>query len=110
MTYKNRLPYNDQNCFAECGSWVRLYAEKKNGVILGAELIAPYGEHLAHLINWSIGNKLHATDVLSMPFYHPVLEEGLRKAFREAAKNSESIKPKHEMLRCGDAIVGVGAS
>jgi pyruvate/2-oxoglutarate dehydrogenase complex dihydrolipoamide dehydrogenase (E3) component len=29
---------------------VRLYAGKKDGVILGAELLAPDGEHLAHLI------------------------------------------------------------
>jgi dihydrolipoamide dehydrogenase len=84
----------------------RLYAGKHDGYILGAELIAPHGEHLAHLINWSIGSQLHAADVLSMPLYHPVLEEGLRKAFRDAARESAAIKPQHEMLRCEDAIVG----
>jgi dihydrolipoamide dehydrogenase len=84
---------------------VRLYAGREDGLILGAELIAPHGEHLAHLISWAIGSKLHAADVLSMPFYHPVIEEGLRGAFREAVKKSDAKKPQFEMLRCEDAIV-----
>jgi dihydrolipoamide dehydrogenase len=83
----------------------RLYAAKQDGSILGAELIAPHAEHLAHLINWAIGSQLHAAEVLSMPFYHPVLEEGLRKAFRDAARDSDTAKPQHEMLRCEDSIV-----
>jgi len=30
---------------------------------------------------------MRAADILSMPFYHPVLEEGLRSAFSQATKN-----------------------
>jgi dihydrolipoamide dehydrogenase len=85
---------------------VRLYAGKEDGLILGAELTAPGGEHLAHLIAWAAGSQLNAVEVLSMPFYHPVLEEGLRGAFREAAKNSDAAKPQSEILRCHDAPVG----
>jgi dihydrolipoamide dehydrogenase len=85
---------------------VRLYAAKKDDRLLGAELVAPEGEHLAHLIAWATACGMTASDVLSMPFYHPVLEEGLRKAFREAAKASDSAKLRFEMLRCQDAVVG----
>jgi hypothetical protein len=48
---------------------------------------------------------MKAADILSMPFYHPTLEEGLRAAFRQAAKKSAAPKPGFEMLRCEDRIV-----
>jgi len=47
---------------------------------------APSGEHLAHLISWLISLKLTVTDALKLPFYHPVVEEGLRTALRDAAQ------------------------
>jgi dihydrolipoamide dehydrogenase len=84
---------------------VRIYVRKEDGLLLGAELLAPEGEHLAHLINWMIGCKLSAKDVLSMPFYHPTLEEGLRGAFRKALKQSSAEKPEFEMLRCEEGVL-----
>jgi dihydrolipoamide dehydrogenase len=85
---------------------VRIYARKTDSRLLGAELIAPHGEHLAHLIAWSIGCGMRAADVLSMPFYHPALEEGLRSAFSQATKKSTLPKPSFEILRCQDSITG----
>ncbi len=85
---------------------VRLYARKTDSLLLGAELIAPHGEHLAHLLAWAIGFGMRAADILSMPFYHPVLEEGLRSAFRQAADKSIMPKPQFEMLRCQDSVTG----
>jgi dihydrolipoamide dehydrogenase len=85
---------------------VRIYAGKTDSRILGAELIAPHGEHLAHQIAWAIGHGTWAVDILSMPFYHPVLEEGLRSAFSQAAKKSTLPKPSFELLRCQDSITG----
>jgi len=85
---------------------VRIYARKTDSLLLGAELIAPHGEHLAHLLAWAIAYGMRAADILSMPFYHPVLEEGLRSAFRQAAKKSALPKPQFEMLRCHDSITG----
>jgi dihydrolipoamide dehydrogenase len=85
---------------------VRLYARKTDSLLLGAELIAPHGEHLAHLLAWAIGFGMRATDILSMPFYHPVLEEGLRSAFRKAAHKSMMPKPQFEMLRCQASVTG----
>lgn len=60
-----------------------LYADSHNGLLLGAEMCAPAGEHMAHLIALAIEQRLTAHELLRLPFYHPVLEEGLRTALRE---------------------------
>lgn len=64
---------------------LRVYAERSSGVLLGAELCAPGGEHLAHLLALAIDRGLTADQVLRMPYYHPTLEEGLRGALRDVA-------------------------
>jgi dihydrolipoamide dehydrogenase len=64
---------------------IRVYATRKDKQLLGAELFAPGGEHLAHLIAWAITQRLTANELLNMPFYHPVLEEGLRTAITDVA-------------------------
>jgi len=64
---------------------IRLYARRKDARLLGAELCAPAAEHMAHLLALAIGQGLTAHDLLGMPFYHPVLEEGLRSALRDLA-------------------------
>jgi dihydrolipoamide dehydrogenase len=63
-----------------------VYAEPRTGKLLGAEMIAPAGEHLAHLLAWAIQRGLTVFDCLAMPFYHPVVEEGLRTALRDLAQ------------------------
>jgi dihydrolipoamide dehydrogenase len=59
---------------------LRLYGDKKTGRLLGAEMIAPKGENLAHILCWCIEQGLTAGDLLRMPFYHPVIEEALQAA------------------------------
>lgn len=59
-----------------------LYAAAPDGVLIGADMVAPAGEHLGHLLAWAIEQKLTATRVLEMPFYHPTIEEGLKQALR----------------------------
>ncbi len=39
-------------------------------------------EHLDDLLCWYIEQGLGVGDLLRMPFYHPVFEEGLRSALR----------------------------
>lgn len=63
-----------------------VYADKRSGRIVGAELCAPSGEHLAHLIALAIDRDMTVHDFLRFPFYHPVIEEGLRSALRKIAK------------------------
>lgn len=65
---------------------VRLYATRDDCILRGAELFAPDAEHLAHLLAWSIQQKLTVQRLLRMPYYHPVLEEGLRFGLRRLAR------------------------
>jgi dihydrolipoamide dehydrogenase len=64
----------------------RIYASRTDGRIVGAELCAPRGEHFAHLLALAISQRLTVQEVLRMPFYHPVFEEGLRTALRDLSK------------------------
>jgi hypothetical protein len=47
-------------------------------------MLAPGGEHLAHLLAWALQNRMTIEQMLEMPYYHPVLEEALRTALRDA--------------------------
>lgn len=85
---------------------IKVYADRKTGKLLGAEMAAPGGEHMAHLLAWIINLGLNVHDVLSLPFYHPVLEEGLRKAFRDVAAQVEAEPPLMEVFRCQDPPAG----
>ena len=60
--------------------------DQATGRLLGAEMCAPQGEHMAHLLALAIQQKLTVHDLLGMPFYHPTLEEGLRTALRDTAR------------------------
>ena len=62
---------------------LNVYAEKATGRFLGAEMLAPGGEHLAHLLAWALQNRMTVEQILEMPYYHPVLEEGLRTALHD---------------------------
>lgn len=63
---------------------IKLYADKQTGLLLGACMVAPRAEHLAHLLAWAIEQKMSLQDMLRMPFYHPVFEEALQGAIRKA--------------------------
>ncbi len=54
-----------------------LYVQKSDGKLLGAQIAAPGGEHLAHHLAWAMEQELTVYDMLQLPFYHPTLEEGL---------------------------------
>lgn len=69
---------------------LKVYAEKKTGEVLGAEMLGPSAEHLAHILAWSIQSSLSVEDLLQRPFYHPTIEEGLRTALKNCFKN---LKP-----------------
>lgn len=77
-----------------------LYADTDTAAVLGAELIAPGGEHLAHQIAQAVENKMTVFDMLQMPFYHPTVEEGLRSALRNAAKQLSAEVKRAELNLC----------
>jgi dihydrolipoamide dehydrogenase len=66
---------------------LRVYGEYGTGRFLGAEMIAPRGEHIGHLLSWAVQSRLTVEQMLEMPFYHPVVEEGVRTALRDLASN-----------------------
>ncbi|MBV0932686.1 dihydrolipoyl dehydrogenase [Marinobacterium weihaiense] len=61
---------------------MKVWAECGSGRVLGAELLGTDVEHLAHLLAWSIEQQLSVDQLLAMPYYHPVIEEGLRSLLR----------------------------
>jgi dihydrolipoyl dehydrogenase len=63
---------------------LRIYAEPGTGLFLGAEMAGPRAEHLGHLLAWAHQAQMTIGQMLEMPFYHPVVEEGLRTALRDA--------------------------
>lgn len=65
---------------------LRVYVDRQTARFLGAEMVGPRAEHLAHLMAWSVQQALTVHQMLEMPFYHPVIEEGLRTALRDAAR------------------------
>lgn len=72
---------------------LHVYADRATGRLRGAELCAPSGEHLAHLLALAVQQQLTVHDLLGMPFYHPTLEEGLRTALRDAARQLPEVRP-----------------
>lgn len=66
---------------------IRIYAAKDSGKLLGAELALPEGEHIAHLLALALHKEMDVHDLLGMPFYHPVFEEGLRSALRQIMRD-----------------------
>ena len=65
---------------------LRVYAQKGSGVFLGAEMAGPAMEHISHLLAWAVQQELTVQQMLGMPFYHPVVEEGLRTALQNVAR------------------------
>jgi len=63
---------------------LQVYADTATGLFLGAEMIGPDAEHIGHLLAWARQMNLSIDQMLEMPFYHPVVEEGLRTALRDA--------------------------
>jgi dihydrolipoamide dehydrogenase len=64
---------------------LRVYGDAATGAFLGAEMVGPDAEHIGHLLAWALQAGMTVAQMLEMPFYHPVVEEGLRTALRDLA-------------------------
>lgn len=84
---------------------LHIYAEYGTGIFLGAEMFGPAAEHIAHLLAWAIQKRLSVPEMLGMPYYHPVIEEGLRTALRDANEKL-NIGPglEESSIECGPGI------
>ena len=74
---------------------LRVYVNKADGRVLGAAMACVKGEHLAHLLAWSIQQGLTVFDMLKMPYYHPVIEEALQGALYNVLSE---LDVKHEVV------------
>ena len=81
---------------------LHVYGERASGRFLGAEMIGPAAEHLGHLLAWSAQRGDTVQAMLDSPFYHPVIEEGLRSALRDMQRALRMGPPPVERcLDCG---------
>ena len=83
---------------------LRVYGEYGSMRFLGAEMAGPRAEHLAHLLAWAHQTRMTVPAMLEMPFYHPVVEEGLRTALRDLNEKLQRGLP--EIEHCTDCTPG----
>ena len=99
------VDYGDQGrarVMGQLGGLVRIYGDRESGRLLGAEMLGPRVEHTAHLLAWVIQQGLTVDRVLELPFYHPVIEEGIRSALRDLGRRLElTPAPCARDLDCG---------
>ena len=81
---------------------LQVYAEAGTGRFLGAEMLGPAAEHIGHLLAWSVQRGDTVQQMLDSPFYHPVIEEGLRTALRQLQRALRmGPAPVERCLDCG---------
>lgn len=82
---------------------LHVYADIATGRFLGAEMVGPSAEHIGHLLAWAVQQELTVARMLEMPFYHPVVEEGLRTALRDAAAKLARAQEALRQVEAEDA-------
>ena len=76
--------------------------DRITGRSVGAEMIGPRAEHLAHLLAWSLQSRLTVSEMLERLFCHPLIEEGLRTALRILNANMQmGAMPPPGCIDCG---------
>src|SRR5690554_223654 len=81
---------------------LRVYGEHGSGLFMGAEMFGPAAEHIAHLLAWCAQKRMTVSEMLVMPFYHPVIEEGLRTALKDLNRNLQAgPEPAEGCMDCG---------
>ena len=81
---------------------LKVYAQHGTGKFLGAEMFGPAAEHIGHLLAWSAQQSMTVSEMLDMPFYHPVIEEGVRTALRDLNKNLHiGAQTPKDCMDCG---------
>lgn len=68
-------------------SLLRVCADAQSGQLLGACAVSVADERLAQLLSWVIQRQKTAQSLLTMPFYHPSVEEMLQTALQDIVRN-----------------------
>jgi dihydrolipoamide dehydrogenase len=79
---------------------VRLCARREDRVLAGADLFGPDVEHAAHWLAWAVQERCRPSNLLTLPFYHPVVEEGIRTALRDLCKQLDGNVDDDEPREC----------
>ncbi|MDX2165940.1 MAG: dihydrolipoyl dehydrogenase [Deltaproteobacteria bacterium] len=98
------VDYGDQGrarVMRQNAGMVRVYATRECGTLIGAEMFGPRVEHTAHLLAWAVQAGLTVEETLDMPFYHPVVEEGIRTALRDLSTRLKLRGPLRSLEECG---------
>ena len=100
-----RVSFDDQGRSRVMGrnqGALHVYGEVGTGRFLGAEMLGPAAEHIGHLLAWSVQRGDTVQQMLDSPFYHPVVEEGLRTALRLLQRALQmGPTPVERCLDCG---------
>ncbi|MFX4228704.1 MAG: hypothetical protein ACFHHU_12745 [Porticoccaceae bacterium] len=65
-------------------------------------MFGPAAEHIGHLLAWASQQRMTVSEMLTMPFYHPVIEEGVRTALKNLHNNLKKTTIKVDpCLDCG---------
>lgn len=83
---------------------IRVYGEPGSGLFLGAEMVGPAAEHIGHLLAWALQQGQTVQQMVDSPFYHPTVEEGVRTALRQLARQLKPAEP--DLERCRDCTPG----
>lgn len=85
----------------------RIYADRASARIVGAQVLGHEAEHLAHLLAWMVQLRLTVDEAVALPYYHPVVAEGLRTALKrlrsELQRNVPVPPPSADCMDCGPA-------
>lgn len=77
------------------------------GRLIGAEMVCAGAEHLAHELAWLIQRGVDVIAALQLPFYHPVLEEGLRSALQDIRRQLPARERRPDLPLCGQSDEGL---
>lgn len=84
---------------------IKVYGDPASGKLTGAEMLGPAAEHLGHLLAWALQQQMTVRQMLAMPYYHPVIEEGLRSALKQLNANLEHLSRLEDpCLECGPGV------
>ena len=81
---------------------LHVYGAHHTGRFLGAEMIGPAAEHIGHLLAWAAQQQMTVQQMIDSPFYHPVVEEGVRSALRDLNRRLRlGPPPVKRSMDCG---------
>jgi len=65
---------------------LRIYADKKDGRLLGAAMVGQRAEHVGQMLAVALEQNMTAHELLQIPYYHPVVEEMVQSALQDIAR------------------------